>query len=38
VKWILVTSVKSTVMPKLADLTVTNSRTYMTDSVPATQH
>lgn len=36
VKWIVVTLVKSTLMPKLADLTVTKSSMYMTESVPAT--
>lgn len=36
VKWIDVTLVKSTLMPKLADLTVTKSSMYTTDSVPAT--
>ena len=36
VKWLDATLVKSTLMPKLADLTVTKSRMYTTDSVPAT--
>jgi len=36
VKWIVVTLVKSTLMPKFADLTVTKSSMYMTESVPAT--
>jgi hypothetical protein len=36
VKWIFVTWVKSTLMPKLADLIITKSSMYMTESVPVT--
>lgn len=36
VKWIFITLVKSTLMPKLADLIITKSSMYMTESVPVT--
>jgi hypothetical protein len=38
VKWIFVTLVKSTLMPKLADLIITKSSTYITESVPVTSN
>jgi hypothetical protein len=36
VKWIFVTLVKSTLMPKLADLIITKSSIYITERVPVT--
>jgi hypothetical protein len=38
VKWMFVTLMKSTLMPKLADLMITKSSIYITDSVPVTQN